>query len=475
MNYHAVLTEILISILGIFLLVLGLILPRNKKKVIGYLSTLGLTGILIFSFFSGNNASESFMDGLYVSDILSISFKQIFLIAAILVSMMSLSYVKNLTDSKSEFFTISVFALLGAMIMSSSSDFITLYIGVELMSISFIILTAFEKKSIKSTEAGIKYILLSGVSSAVLLYGMSLLYGLSGSVSFFDISVYLKSNYNEPMVILSGILLIAGFGFKISAVPFHMWSPDIYEGAPTPITAFLASVSKAAGFAVLVRLFMQPLSSVFNNFVVLIIALAVLSIVIGNIIALPQTNIKRMLAFSSISQAGYILLGLIVFTKIGLGAMLYYLLLYVFANAGAFSAVLALSNQTGSDEIKDFKGMWKRSPYLTAVLMLSLLSMAGIPPAAGFIGKFYLFSEAVKQGYLWIAFVAIGMSVVSIYYYIGVIRVMLVGEASDASKIQIPVSLKLVMGISTIMTLVMGIYPGPITDWAQNVAKIFFK
>ncbi len=475
MNYHAVLTEILISILGIFLLVLGLILPRNKKKVIGYLSTLGLTGILIFSFFSGNNASESFMDGLYVSDILSISFKQIFLIAAILVSMMSLSYVKNLTDSKSEFFTISVFALLGAMIMSSSSDFITLYIGVELMSISFIILTAFEKKSIKSTEAGIKYILLSGVSSAVLLYGMSLLYGLSGSVSFFDISVYLKSNYNEPMVILSGILLIAGFGFKISAVPFHMWSPDIYEGAPTPITAFLASVSKAAGFAVLVRLFMQPLSSVFNNFVVLIIALAVLSIVIGNIIALPQTNIKRMLAFSSISQAGYILLGLIVFTKIGLGAMLYYLLLYVFANAGAFSAVLAFSNQTGSDEIKDFKGMWKRSPYLTAVLMLSLLSMAGIPPAAGFIGKFYLFSEAVKQGYLWIAFVAIGMSVVSIYYYIGVIRVMLVGEASDASKIQIPVSLKLVMGISTIMTLVMGIYPGPITDWAQNVAKIFFK
>lgn len=254
-----------------------------------------------------------------------------------------------------------------------------------------------------------------------------------------------------------------------------MWSPDIYEGAPTPVTAFLAGGSKVAGFAVLIKILMQVMQSNQSMVVVLVITLSILSMVIGNIIAIPQTNLKRMLAYSGVAHAGYMLIGIVSYTTAGISAMLYYILLYIFANIGAFASITAFSNQTGKDDIQDFSGMWKRSPLLTAVLLTSLLSLAGIPPAAGFIGKFYLFTAAAEQGYLWIAFVAMGMSVVSIYYYIVVIRVMLMGEASDTSKIKIPASLKLVMIVSVIMILVMGLYPGPITNWTTLVGNTFIK
>lgn len=475
MNYNAITLEILVAILGVVLLAVSLILPKSKKGIVGYLSVAALLCILVFSFMNNGSGSVSFIKGLYVSDSISTYFKQIFIIAAMLVTLMSVSYVKNLTDSKSEFFVIMIFALLGMMVMASANDLITLYIGLELMSISFIILTAYDKKSIKSTEAGTKYVLLNAMSTAILLYGASLLYGVSGSPVFSDIIAYMKTGSSQPVVILGSILLIAGFGFKISAVPFHMWSPDIYEGAPTPITAFLAAGSKVAAFAVLIKLFMQLMQYSYSTMVVLVIALSVLSIIIGNIIAIPQTNLKRMLAYSSIAHAGYILIGLVSYTKGGISAMLYYLLLYIFANIGAFASITALSNQTGKDDIKDFSGMWKRSPFLSATLLISLLCLAGIPPTAGFLGKFFLFSEVIKQGYLWLAFLAMGMSVVSMYYYSIVIRVMLMNDPEDVTPIKIHGSLKLVMIISIVMILVMGLFPGPIANWTSAVANTFIK
>lgn len=475
MNYNAVLLEILVSALGLLLLVMGLVLPKSKRTVIGYFSAIALLCILVFSFVYGGGNGTTFIDGLYGSDKISTYFKQIFLISAILVTLMSTSYVKELSDSKSEFFIIIVFATLGMMVMASANDLVTLYIGLELMTISLVVLTAYNKRSMRSTEAGTKYVLLSAMSTAVLLYGMSLLYGISGSVVFTDIISYLKIGNNLPVVILGGILLIAGFGFKISAAPFHMWSPDIYEGAPTPITAFLAGGSKVAGFSVMIKIILQLMEPAHSTILVVVIALSALSMVIGNIIAIPQTNIKRMLAYSGVSHAGYILVGLVAYTKSGVSAMLYYLLLYIFANIGAFAAITAFSNQTGKDDIQDFSGMWKRSPFLAASLLISLLCLAGIPPAAGFIGKFYLLAEAAKQGYLWMAFLAMGMSVVSIYYYIVVIRVMLMGEAVDPSPIKIPASLKIVMVACIIMIIVMGIYPGPITSWTTSVASTLVK
>lgn len=471
MNINSIIIEIFIAALAIFTLIAGLALPSHKKNVVGYLSTLLLLCILVFSFASGSLEGLGFYKGLYVNDKLSIYFKQIFIISALLVTLMSVSYVKKLSDSRSEYFSLIIFATLGMMVMVSAGDLITLYIGLELMSLSFIILTSFDKRSLKSTEAGTKYILLNAMSSAVLLYGMSLLYGLSSSTAYNEILSYLAKGSNRPVVLLGGVLLVAGFGFKISAVPFHMWSPDIYEGAPTPITAFLAGGSKIAAFAVIIRLVMQVIEPGYGTIKVLIIALSVLSMIIGNIIAIPQTNIKRMLAYSGISHAGYILIGVLSNTNTGISAVLFYLLLYIFANVGAFGAVTALSNQTGKDDIKDFAGMWKRSPFITATLLISLLCLAGIPPAAGFVGKFYMFSEAVKQGYLWMAFLAMGMSVVSIYYYISVIRVMLMEDAADSTPIVIPVSLKLVMVISIIMILLMGLYPGPITNWTLSIIR----
>lgn len=475
MNFNSVLLEILIASLGLLLLVMGLVLPRTKRYIIGYFSALGLLGILLFSFIYDFGQDSSFYKGLFVSDSMAVYFKQLFIISAILVTLMSINYVKKLSDSRSEYFAIIIFAVLGMMVMASANDLITLYIGLELMSISFIILTAYDKKNIKSTVAATKYVLLSAISTAGLLYGMSLLYGLSGSVSFADIVSYLATGNNKPLVMLGSILLIAGFGFKISVVPFHMWSPDVYEGAPTPITAFLAGGSKIAAFAVLIKLLMQVMQPNHSILLTLIVVLAMLSIILGNVLAIPQTNIKRMLAYSSIAHAGYILIGIIAYTKTSVGAMLYYILLYIFANMGAFASITAFYNQTGKEDIKDFSGMWKRSPFLTASLLISLLCLAGIPPAAGFIGKFYLFSEAVKQGYIWLAFIAMGMSVVSIYYYIVVIRVMLMDGDYDSTPIEVPFSLKVVMIVSIVMILLMGLYPGPITNWTTVIAGTFIK
>jgi NADH-quinone oxidoreductase subunit N len=274
---------------------------------------------------------------------------------------------------------------------------------------------------------------------------------------------------------VGSVLVLSGFAFKISAAPFHMWTPDIYEGAPTPVTSFLAAGSKVAAFAALIKITMQVMQSNQSSVTLLITVLSVLSMVVGNIIAIPQTNIKRMLAYSSIAHAGYILLGIAAYTTAGISAMLYYILLYIFANIGAFASITAFSNQTGKDDIKDLSGLWKRSPFISSVLLVSLMCLAGIPPAAGFIGKFYLFTETAAQGHLWLACIAMGMSVVSMYYYISVIRTMVTGGEEGASKIQTPVTLKLVMIVSVLFILVMGLYPGPITKWTMMVGSTFVK
>lgn len=473
MNYSVMILEILTALLGVVMLIAGLVIPKEPNKTVGYLGIAGLIGILGISFFIDVNKSNSFINGLYVTDALAVYFKQAFLAASILVLTMSVGYKKRIHEAKGEFLALLVFALLGMMVMASANDFITLYIGLELMTITLVILTAYEKKSVKSSEAGLKYILLSAMSSGILLYGMSLLYGISGSIVFSDILDYLKNGIT-PITVLAAVFVIAGFGFKISMVPFHMWSPDVYEGAPTPITAFLAIGSKAAGFAALIRILFQVLPEAHQAIAPIIIALTALTMFIGNLIAIPQTNIKRLLAYSSIAHAGYILLGIVAFTKVGVSAMLYYLLLYIFANTGAFSAIIAVSNETGSDTIESLTGLWKRSPLSAWTLLISLLSLAGIPPAAGFVGKFYLFTEIIKQGYLALAFLAVGLGVVSIYYYVKVIRTMLKGTPKVAEEAaSVPLSLRAVMIVSLAMTLVMGVFPGPFISWTNQVASLF--
>ncbi|MBN7575127.1 MULTISPECIES: NADH-quinone oxidoreductase subunit N [Clostridium] len=467
--------ELLTAVLCLVLLIASLLLQRYKEKL-SLFTGICLFIILIVSLFSGallnGSQSQSLFGGAYINDPFSTFFKQLFLIAAVLTVLISRDH---LVSKQGEFYALIVSALLGMMIMVSSGELIAIYIGLELMTISFCVLIAY-KGDDKSKEASLKYLILSAMSSAIFLYGLSLIYGITQTTAIKEIAEALVTGQIAPLEILGMIFLIAGFAFKIAIVPFHMWAPDIYEGALTSITVFLAVASKTAGLAVLLRLFMTGMPSVSSYWIELIVVLAVITLVLGNLVAIPQTNIKRLLAYSSISQAGYFLLGIIANSNLGVASILLYSLFYLFANMGAFGVVIAVSKATGSDEIKDYAYLAKRSPFLAAVMLISLLSLAGIPPLAGFIGKFYLFLSIIEKGQIWLAFLSIGMSVISVYYYLKVVKVMYFGESpTKLESIPVSISTKLALTISMTVLVILGIYPSQVANVVLSVSKAFLS
>jgi proton-translocating NADH-quinone oxidoreductase, chain N len=467
--------ELLTAALCLVLLIASLSLQRYKEKL-SLFTGICLFIILIVSLFSeallNGSQSQSLFGGAYINDPFSTFFKQLFLIAAVLTVLISRDH---LVSKQGEFYALIVSALLGMMIMVSSGELIAIYIGLELMTISFCVLIAY-KGDDKSKEASLKYLILSAMSSAIFLYGLSLIYGITQTTAIKEIAEALVTGQIAPLEILGVIFLIAGFAFKIAIVPFHMWAPDIYEGAPTSITVFLAVASKTAGLAVLLRLFMTGMSSASNYWIDLIIVLSVITLVLGNLVAIPQTNIKRLLAYSSISQAGYFLLGIIANSSLGIASILLYSLFYLFANMGAFGVVIAVSKATGSDQIKDYAYLAKRSPFLAAVMLISLLSLAGIPPLAGFIGKFYLFLSIIEKGQIWLAFLSIGMSVISVYYYLKVVKVMYFGESpTKLESIPVSISTKLALTISMTVLVILGIYPSQVVNVVLSVSKAFLS
>lgn len=460
--------EILTAALCLILLVLSLVVPKHKEKF-GLFTGICLFIILVVSLFNGSQ-QQTLFGRAYISDSFSLFFKQLFLIAAILTVLVS---KEHLASKQGEFYTLIVSALLGMMIMVSSGELITIYIGLELMTISFCVLIAYRGDE-KSKEASLKYIILGAMSSAIFLYGLSLIYGVTQTTVIKEIAEVLGKGHAMPLEILGMIFLTAGFAFKIAIVPFHMWAPDIYEGAPTSITLFLAVASKTAGLAVFLRLFMTGMTSISSYWGELIIVLSALTLILGNLVAIPQTNIKRMLAYSSIAQAGYFLLGIIANSSLGVASILLYSLFYLFANIGAFGVVIAVSKATNSNEIKDYAYLAQKSPFLATVMLISLLSLAGIPPLAGFIGKFYLFLAIIEKGQLWLAFLSIGMSVVSVYYYLRVVKVMYFGEGSKKFEpIVVSKSTKLALTISMIVLVGLGIYPNPLINMVLAISKAF--
>ncbi|MDN5344755.1 MAG: NADH-quinone oxidoreductase subunit [Clostridia bacterium] len=465
--------EILTAVLGLALLAIGLLVPRTDRRGIGYVATAGLAGLLIVAF--GMRDVSGVVLGGYVIDPFGTYFKILFLAAAILTAVCSFDYVERMGLNQGEYYALLVLATLGMMILASAGELISLYLGLELMTITFCILVAFHLSDARSAEAGLKYILLGAMSSAILLYGLSLAYGASGSTVIKQIGQVVAASGASPALILGTIFLLAGFAFKVTAVPFHMWSPDVYEGAPTPVTGFLSVASKAAGFAALVRVFFGALPDLHSFWVQLFMALAILTMVLGNLVAIPQTNIKRLLAYSSISQAGYLLLGVVSYSVLGIGAIMYYAMLYVFGNMGAFMAATAFYNNEGSDEIKDYAGLARRSPLVAAVMLFSMLSLAGIPPMAGFVGKFYLFTAIISRGYIWLAILAILMSMVSVYYYLMVARAMYLGNPPAGSQpVRVAPGLQVAMVVSLLVLFFLGIYPTPLTNYALNSAMTFF-
>lgn len=473
MQWSLLSIEILTSLFGLLLLCLGLLLPKDQRKGIGYLTTAGLAVLLVI-LIGLRNLQGSFLGGMYLVDPLAIFFKGMFLLAAILVSLASHSLVSKLGYNQSEYYSLVVFATLGMMIMASAGDLICLYLGLELMTISFCILAAYERGNAKSAEAGIKYIILGAMSSAILLYGLSLVYGLTGTTILGEVASKLTSQPLSPSLLIAVAFVLVGLGFKISAVPLHMWAPDIYEGAPTPVTGFLAVGSKAAAMAALMRLYMSTFGATHAFWANIIIVLAVLTVVFGNLVAIPQTNIKRLLAYSSIGQAGFLLLGIVAYSSLGAAAIMFHSFIYVFANMGAFLVATSWGESTGSDQINAYRGMARREPFLAATMLFCLLSLAGIPPLAGFVSKFLLFTAVVARGYVWLAIVSILMSMVSVYYYLLVVKAMYLGEpAPSAPPVEVSSSAKLGMALSLLVVFLVGIYWNPLANLTLGVASAF--
>lgn len=471
MDFTLLAPEIYVAALACLILILGLIAPKEQRRglvafvIVGILGGIVVVAVL-FKMYDG------FLGNMYLVDSYASFFKVLFLISVLLVCLTTMNYSRPMIGKAGEAYAIMLFAVLGMMILVSAGELITLYAGLELMTISFYILTAnLAGEDARSSEAGLKYLILGAISSAVMLYGFTLIYGVTGTTMIHEIARHSSAN---PAFWLGVIFALSGLGFKVAMVPFHMWAPDIYEGAPTPITIFLAVGSKAAGFAVFVRLFLTAFPYFANYWIPVIAVLAAATMILGNLAAIPQQNIKRMLAYSSIAQAGYMLVGLIAANTMGVKAILFYSMIYVFANAGAFAVTIVFNNVSESDEIVDYSGLAQRSPLLAVTLLVCMLSMAGIPPLAGFAGKFYLFSAVIDQGYLWLAIIGLVMSMISVYYYLSVVKVMFLGKVPDYSVVKISNSMKLVLYTCLIFSIILGVYPGPLSELANIAAKFMF-
>jgi NADH-quinone oxidoreductase subunit N len=484
----AIIPEIGLLVLAILVMVFDLIWPTSRKRNLGFLTAGGLVIILAVLLTVGYPADEpeGAFGGMVRHDMAAVIFQSLFLVAAAITAILSMD-IKKLRQG--EYYAILLVSTLGMSLMASATDLVMLYVAMETTSISAYVLVGFLRDDDKSAEAGIKYLLFGAFASAVMLYGLSLLYGYTGTTNIYDIAQLIQLvGVSEDAVIVAAVLILVGFSFKIAAVPFHFWTPDVYEGAPTPITAFISVASKSAGFALLLRFFMAGTAGVVhpsNEWVPMLTSFSVATMVLGNLLAIWQTNIKRFLAYSSIAHAGYTLMGVVAFlprnavipTTDGAGAAIFYLAAYTLTNLAAFAIVILFANLTGSDEIKDYAGLSRRSPYLALAMMFALLSLAGIPPLAGFFGKFFLFRAAVEAGLTWLAIVGVLNAIVGLYYYLMVVRVMYLFRAEpEVEAIPIPVSRSsafvLVFCIAGIFFV--GIYATPLFQWASMAAEALF-
>lgn len=470
----------MITLLGV--LIVDLILGRSSARWIGYLATLGLTAAIIALYFQWDTTTPIAFTGSFNGDDLSIVFRGIIALSAMVTILMSIRYVEQSGTALAEFIAILMTATLGGMFLSGANELVMIFISLEALSISSYLLTGYTKRDSRSNEAALKYLLIGASSTAVFLYGVSLLYGLSGGQT--ELSAIAQgiatANVGQSLgLVIALVFVIAGIGFKISAAPFHQWTPDVYEGAPTPVIAFLSVGSKAAGFALAIRLLTTVFPIVADEWRFVFTALAVLSMVLGNVVALAQTSMKRMLAYSSIAQAGFVMIGLIAGTDAGYSSMIFYLLVYLFMNLCGFTCVVLFSLRTGTDQIAEYSGLYQKDPLLTLGLSISLLSLGGIPPLAGFFGKIYLFWAGWQAGLYWLVLLGLITSVVSIYYYIRVVKMMVVKEPQEMSEVvknypqvrwDLPGLRPLQVGliVTLIATTISGILSNPLFTLANN-------
>src|SRR5580765_311575 len=473
-DFYYILPELVLTVGALLVLSADVALPKSQRAALAWVTLLAL-GATAVSLLPFTSTRVEVAHGLMAVDQFALFFKVIFLGSAAITVLMSIRYLAVDGASPGEYYFLILCATLGMFVMAGGIDLITIFIGLETMAVSFYILAGFIKPNQRSNEAAVKYFLLGAFSLGILLYGMSLMYGLSGTTNLRTMATVFSGQEQDPRLVLAVILVVAGVGFKIAAVPFHMWAPDVYEGAPTPITAFLSVGSKAASFAMVIRIFVEGLPSMNADWRLLFEVLAIVTMTVGNVAAVTQTNIKRMLAYSSIAHAGYILIGIVAWTPTnprGITAALIYLLIYSFMQLGAFAVVVMLRRQdVVGDELKDFSGLAFRNPFAAFAMLLFMLSLGGIPPTAGFMGKFWLFSAAIDARYYGLALIGVLNSAISLYYYIRIVVFMYLKKETIGSQPTTSPALAVVLGVAVLGTLVIGVYPRLLFEVAEMSAR----
>jgi NADH-quinone oxidoreductase subunit N len=483
-DYQAIKPEILLTMFGLAVLLFDFLLDKRDKYLNAVLTLIGLGFAIlqlgIFWHYRVGQAAYLGFDGCFAFDSFAIAAKMIIAVATALVVLLSGKYLEIEEASVGEYYALLLFAGVGMMFMVSGSDLIVLFIALEVMALCEYVLTGFLRGNRRSNEAAVKFFLLGAFSSGLLLYGMSLLYGIGGSTKLSIIAERLRDRpASDPLSWLALITLLAGIYFKIAAVPFHQWTPDAYEGAPTSITAFISVAPKVASFAFFIRVLFMGLWPLRVEWQALTIGVAIATMTLGNLAAITQTNIKRFFGYSTISHVGYLLLGLVAAadgSADGLRAIVIYLMVYAFMNLGAFAVIIMMrrKNLIG-DEIDDLSGLMSRAPGLALMMLIFLLSLAGIPPTAGFIGKYFIFLSLIETGHYYLAVLGVGYAVVALYYYFRIVVAMFMKRPPDEVPLATSFGLRVALGLTLAMTLIIGVYPQPFINIAREAVRPFFS
>jgi len=479
-----------VLIVTLIVCILADLILKKKSVIVTVIAIIGLMVSGYFVYLQYELGDVSLFKHMIVIDPYSIFFKFLFILSTIFILLFAVSSREfKEGDHKNEHTYLFLALTLGAFLMASSVNMLMMYLSLELVSLTSYVLAGYTKKVKRSSEAAMKYVIYGAASSGIMIYAMSLLYGFTGTMNIYETATILSGigSTTNPMIIISIVMVMAGFGYKISSVPFHFWTPDVYEGSPIPVTAFLAVTSSAAGFSVMIRFFATTFLKSFVNvagawqiidgikWTEIIIVLSVASMIIGNFVAIWQTSMKRLLAYSSIAQSGYIMLGLVVANQAGLTAMFVYLMAYLFMNLGAFYATMLIANKLNSDSIEDMKGFGYRSPFVCVAMGVFMFALSGVPATAGFIGKFYLFSALIEKHLLWLALIGLLNSVVSLFFYIKVLKYMFLMKPDEGydSKIQYGYGYYIMLLLFIVPTIFFGIYFVPIVRFAEASASMF--
>lgn len=481
MNALLLTHEWLVIGLGLGLLLADLWIAPEAKRKLGYVAAIGVGAVLFYSLFifQAPTGDQAYAFGqMYLLDGLALFFKRFFLVSALIVLLMSIEFADRIQTGIAEFYALVLFALAGMLFASSANDFALLFVSLELITVTFYVLTSFQRAERRSLEAGVKYLIIGALSTCFTVFGIALVYGISGKLNFGELAV-VAPLYHYNRIFLCGLLLVmVGLGFKIAAFPFQIWAPDVYQGAPAPTTAFLAVGSKAAGFVLLLRVLFTAVPSISERWSNLLIIISAVTILYGNLCALPQRNLKRLLGYSSIAHAGYMLLGIAALNSAGKSAVLYYLTGYLFTVLAAFTVICLVMRHIDGEDIGALAGLNQRSPLLATTMTLAMVSLAGIPPLAGFFGKFLLLKSVVEQaaghpGYYYLAFVALAGVVISLYYYFGVIRAIYWSEdPADLSPIQASKPIRITIYACIVGMLAIGLFPGPLVNLTNEAVKM---